>query len=332
MQSSLLVLDSSKDGWRVRESLTGHLPQTVAFDPQNSNRAYCGTFDSGLWKTDDGGQTWDMGGMGISDSQVMSLSVSPMERGNNGFNKIFVGTEPSVLYISDDGCESWQRMDALNKLKSSILWSFPPRPWTHHIRWIEPDINKVGYLFVAIEAGALVQSHDGGKTWIDGVETGPFDTHTLSVHLKAPKRLYSSAGDGYFESFDYGKSWTRPTEGLKHRYLYGLAVNSSDPQNVVVSASRGALKAHSVKDAESVMYRRAIDGEKWMPVTTGLPEPKGTVISILAANPKIAGEFYCVNNRGIFCSDDSGISWHQIKIPWPKEYCLQHPWAIAIKE
>lgn len=330
MQNSLLVLDSSKDGWKIREHLKGYHPQTVAFDPQNSNRAYCGTFGSGLWKTDDGGQTWNADGMNISDSQVMSISVSTLERGSKGFNKIFVGTEPSALYFSNDGCESWQRMDGLNNLKSSISWSFPPRPWTHHIRWIESDVHNVGYLFVAIEAGALVQSHDSGKTWIDRVTTGPFDTHTLSVHIKAPKRLYSSAGDGYFESLDYGKSWERPVDGLKHHYLYGLAVNSSDPQNVIVSASRGAWKAHSIKDAESVIYRRSLDGEKWMPVTRGLPEPKGTVISILTANPKMAGEFYCINNHGIFCSTDSGISWDQIDIPWPKEYCLQHPWALAV--
>jgi hypothetical protein len=29
----------------------------------------------------------------------------------------------------------------------------------------------------------------------------------------------------------------------------------------------------------------------------GLPEPSGTIISILAANPKVAGEFYAINNR-----------------------------------
>jgi hypothetical protein len=43
----------------------------------------------------------------------------------------------------------------------------PPRPWAHHVRWIEPDPNNVDYFFVAMEAGALVQSHDGGEIWID---------------------------------------------------------------------------------------------------------------------------------------------------------------------
>ena len=64
-----------------------------------------------------------------------------------------------------------------------------------------------------------------------------------------------------------------------------------------------------------------------------LPEPNGTIISVLAANPKISGEFYALNNRGIFCSSDSGISWKMLDdIQWPKQYLLQHPRALAVRE
>ena len=55
-------------------------------------------------------------------------------------------------------------------------------------------------------------------------------------------------------------------------------------------------------------------------------------IKTFAGNPKIKDEFYCLNNRGIYCSKDSGISWDVLDIPWAKEYNLQHPWALATKE
>jgi photosystem II stability/assembly factor-like uncharacterized protein len=222
-------------------------------------------------------------------------------------------------------------MEALNNLPSSTSWSFPPRPWTHHVRWIEPDANNPDYVFVAIEAGALVQSRDGGRTWIDRVEQGPYDTHTLVTHTTVPGRLYSSAGDGYFESFDYGESWIRPMEGMRHSYLYGLAVDSSDPQVVIVSASVGPSKAYSVENAESFVYRRDEDSKKWKAVSNGLPGPKGTTITLLAANPKTKGEFYAANNHGLFISTDSGISWREIAIQWPKEYSLQPPWTLAVR-
>jgi photosystem II stability/assembly factor-like uncharacterized protein len=334
MQDSILVLKSSKDGWKVDESLRGSHPESIAFDPLNPNRAYCGTFGGGLWKTNDGGKKWDKIGTGfISTSNVTSVSVSPLEKGKNGLNVLYVGTEPSEFYRSDDGGDSFKKMISLNSLSSSQTWSFPPRPWTHRIRWIEPDVNSPAHVFVAIEAGALVQSRDGGRTWIDRVKQGPYDTHTLATHRKAPGRLYSSAGDGYFESFDHGETWNRPTAGLRHHYLYGLAVDSENPQTLIVSAASGAWQAHYAgEDTESFLYRRSEDDKEWTMISKGLSEPSGTIIPILAASSKNPGEFFALSNRGIFCSTDSGISWEALDIIWPKEYLSQHPWSIAIEE
>ena len=115
------------------------------------------------------------------------------------------------------------------------------------------------------------------------MSTGPYDTHTLLTHKMAPKRLYSAAGDGYFESLDYGQSWSRPDEGLDHRYLFSMAIDSTNPQNVIVSAAKGAWKAHYLdENTESFLYRRSKDEEKWILITDGLPDAKGTIISTLA--------------------------------------------------
>jgi photosystem II stability/assembly factor-like uncharacterized protein len=350
MEDSVLAFESSKTGWKkVYESLKGTHPQCITFDPNKPNRAYCGTFGGGLWKTDDAGQTWDsIGKERMSSSDVMSVSVSSLERGKNSnvFNTVYVGTEPSAFYRSDDGGESWDKMGSLNNLSSSSSWSFPPRPSTSHVRWIESDKTKAGYVYAAIEAGALVQSHDGGRTWIDRVEGGPYDTHTLTTHKKMPGWLYSAAGDGYFESYDYGQTWKRLVVGLDdYDYLFSLAVDSGDPQTVIVSASQWPYKAYSLEDAESLVYRRTSSSHvddaddsnsndmEWKLVSNGLPKPTGTLISVLTANPSIAGSFYAVNNRGIFYSTDSGISWKMLDdIQWPKEYLSQHPWALAVRE
>lgn len=162
------------------------------------------------------------------------------------------------------------------------------------------------------------------------VEQGPYDTHTLATHRKAPERLYSAAGDGYFESFDYGESWSRPMEGLRHSYLVGLAVDSGNPDAVIVSASNGPFMSFSPRDAETFVYRKDEDSKDWKVVSNDLPEPGGTTISILASSQKVPGELYAVNNRGIFISTDSGDSWRNLDIQWPREYLLQTPWALAI--
>ncbi|HKO65220.1 MAG TPA: hypothetical protein VJU13_08455 [Candidatus Nitrosocosmicus sp.] len=334
LQNSLLVVDSSKDGWKVQEHLKGLNPNSLALDSKNS-RAYCGTFDNGLWKTDDNGHTWDETSLKTSGYNIMSLATSPMEKGEKGFDKLFVGMEPSIIYSSIDGGATWKKIDEFNKLPSASTWSFPPRPWTHHVRWIETDVNNKEYIFAAIEAGALIKSNDGGKSWIDKVKDGPYDTHTLRTHKKAPQRLYSAAGDGYFESTDYGNTWYSTNKGLgNHTYLYGIAVNSDNPHNIIVSAASNAWKSHAIQDLETFVYRRdsSIENQVWTLSDDGLPESKGTVISILQANPRIKDEFYCLNNRGLYCSKDSAISWNKLDIHWSKEYCLQHPWALAISE
>jgi photosystem II stability/assembly factor-like uncharacterized protein len=336
LQNSLLVVDSTKDGWRVREPLKQLNPSSLAFDFQNPERAYCGTFDNGLWKTDNNGLTWEKTLLqNTSGSNIMSLSVGHEKKGEDGYGKLFVGMEPSVIYLSIDGGNVWEKIDGFNELPSSSTWSFPPRPWTHHVRWIEPDVNNDNYIFAAIEAGALIRSVDGGKSWTDKVKDGPYDTHTLRTHKQAPQRLYSAAGDGYFESQDYGNTWHKSVKGLgNHTYLYGVAVNSANPQNILVSAASNAWKSHSIHDLETFVYRRDSDekSQGWTLSDAGLPESKGTVISILESNHKVKDEFYCLNNRGIFCSRDLGLSWTMLDIPWSKEYYLQHPWALAVRE
>jgi hypothetical protein len=49
---------------------------------------------------------------------------------------------------------------------------------------------------------------------------------------------------------------------MRHTYLYGLAVDSGDPQVVIVSASVGPGRAYSIENAESFVYRRDKDGKK----------------------------------------------------------------------
>jgi len=55
---------------------------------------------------------------------------------------------------------------------------------------------------------------DDGRTWRDRVRGGPYDTHTAVTHPLAPGRIYSAAGDGYFESTDAGGSWRSPEDDL----------------------------------------------------------------------------------------------------------------------
>jgi hypothetical protein len=75
---------------------------------------------------------------------------------------VYAGTEPSALHTSNDGGGAWERMMSLNDLPSSKSWSFPPRPWTHHVTWIEHDANNSDDVFAAIETGPI---HNKDKSY-----------------------------------------------------------------------------------------------------------------------------------------------------------------------
>ncbi|MBO0889080.1 hypothetical protein J2P12_08285, partial [Candidatus Bathyarchaeota archaeon] len=233
---------------------------------------------------------------------------------------IYVGTEPSKIYKSDNGGETWVHLSELERLPSSSSWSFPPRPETSHVRTILVDPVKEDRVYAAIEAGALVRSFDGGAHWKDRVDGGPFDTHNLVASRSGPGRLYSSAGDGYFESSDYGETWNRKMHGLAQRYMYSVAVHPSDPDTVLVSCSPGPWNAYNPANAESHIYRNSKEKERWVEMVAGLPKPEGTTASFLIPNENSRGEFYAFNNRGIFVSHDSGQAWKSLEVPWKPSF------------
>jgi hypothetical protein len=188
----------------------------------------------------------------------------------------------------------------LETLPSSSEWSFPPRPDTHHVRWIACHPREPERLWVAIEAGALVSTLDGGRTWRDRVAGSPWDTHELAVHRDAPDSLRVSAGDGYFESDDAGATWRSPGAGLEVGYLRSVAIDPGHPHIVVVSASSGPYTAYVADRSDGRLYRRLTperrstglrapraegDG-RWERVRAGWPEPPGTVAPLLCAGAK----------------------------------------------
>jgi len=313
--------------WTVEEHLSGLSPDCVAVDPQDPSRAYCGTGRRGLFRSRDSGRNWEPVGPGIEHKTITAVAVSRAER-PDGFGVVYAGTEPSGIFRSATAGNDWVDLAGLHQLPSASSWSFPPRPETHHVRWIEADVNDANRLFVAIEAGALVRTFDAGQTWRDRVSGGPYDTHRAATHPLAPDRIYSAAGDGYFESADAGDSWSSPDDGLHHGYLVDIAVSPTDPDTVVVSATHGPFVAYRPQSAESYIYRRT-GRTAWEVAMSGLAPASGTTASRFAVQPGDKGVIYAANNRGVWQSDDGGRRWTSVNVPWRQPGLSQGVSALA---
>ncbi len=330
LDDALLVVRGTNGRWDAEIAMEGRAPRSVAVDPAHPEQVWCGTVGAGAWRSLDAGKSWESAGAALAALDVSALAVAP------GEEVVYAGIDPSALLRSEDAGRRWEELVAMIELPSAPTWSFPPQPDTSHVRWITLDPATPDRLYVCIEAGALVRSTDGGRTWTDRVSDGPMDTHTLAVHPDAPGRLYSAAGDGvlmpgrgYNESRDHGDTWERPDDGLERHYLYGLAVDPGDPDTVVVSASESPFTAHNPRIADSTLYRRSGPGP-WREVRTGLPETKGTIRPLVAANADEHGVFYAASNHGVFRSGDAGLSWEPVLVALPGGYAGQSVQAIAV--
>ena len=300
----VLVVDAEKGESVSAQGISGR-PTCLAADAFVHGRAWCGTHRDGVFRTDDGGRSWRS--VGLEGRLIMAVAASPVER-----DVVWVGTEPSEVWRSGDAGTTWEQTSRLDTLPSSSEWAFPPRPDTHHVRWIACHPLDPAHLWVAVEAGALVSTSDGGRTWRDRVAGGPWDTHELAVHRDAPDSLRVSAGDGYFESDDGGATWRSPRTGLDVGYLRSVAIDPGDPTVVLVSASRGPRSAYVAGRSDGRVYRRRVSEVEapWERVRDGWPDPPSTIAPLLRAGAN-AGELWAADERGVHRSKDGGKRWHR---------------------
>lgn len=332
----LYHFDSGLLASQPKPVLRGVQPVALAIDPAVSSRIYCATYNRGLWRSEDSGHTWYPIGTpqsfygsptkGAIDTYATTfVSVAPV---SNGCHSVWVGTELSRLYRSDDAGQTFELVTNFDHLPSKSNWSFPPRPHTHHVQWITHGSNKE--LYVCIEAGALLRSLDGGKTFEDRRPTSPLDTHVLRTHPAAPGRLYAATGDGlmqlghaWAESRDGGTTWRYASQGLEAMpYLYGLAVNWADPDDIRVAASPHPRAAHS--QGPSSVYRLA--GGRWLEDAEGFPRQQ-SLSPVLASDASYAGGWFALSNRGLYRQEPGEQAWQLVT--GLAEWHPMHPTCFA---
>ncbi|GAB3685104.1 glycosyl hydrolase [Salinarchaeum chitinilyticum] len=313
----------------ARTALLGHDLEAVAAHDGVPERAFVGTFDAGLHRTTDGGRTFDPVGETLDHDAVTAVAVSPLDP-----ETVWVGTEPSRLYRSVDGGDSFESVEGITDVPSAEEWSFPPRPDTHHVRWIEPDPADPDRIYVGIEAGALLYTTDGGATWSDRPPGSRRDNHQLATHPDAPGRVYSAAGDGFAESEDGAEHWTVRHDGLDHRYVWSVVPDPGDPDRVLVSAATGPGSAHSLPGESYCYRRRSGHGQRrgetvsWKRLD-GPVSGEGVLRAVLATDGE-PGHVYAATNRGCYRSTEFGTAWTRIDVEWPAAVEEQTARGLAV--
>jgi photosystem II stability/assembly factor-like uncharacterized protein len=274
---------------------------------------YVGCRGGGIWTREDTGGTWRE--LPFPQHDVFSVATS-------ADGAVYAGREPSALFRSDDHGQTWRELESLRHIPSAPTWSFPPRPWTSHVRWIAPSPHDPALLLVGIELGGVMRSVDRGETWQDHRPGAKLDAHALAWHPVAPGRAYETGGDGTAWSRDGGDTW-EPTDGGRDRnYSWALAVHPEDADTWFCSASTGPYQAHGGDNAAAYVYRWRGEGP-WHALDGGLSQP-------LAAMPYALlykdGRLHAGLSDGrVFVSDDDGDSWSPLELsgePLPRILAL----------
>lgn len=120
--SEVVPIVSQRHGaWSVDVQMVGSQPQCLAVDRQRPQQLYCGTFDQGVWRSDDAGASWEPVGAEIVQQAVISVAVNFTERAGD-YSAVYAGTEPSALYRSEDGGRTWRELSTLRQVPSASTW------------------------------------------------------------------------------------------------------------------------------------------------------------------------------------------------------------------
>ncbi len=242
----------------------------VAYDPVNENVYYIGAPQGGVWKTTNGGQTWQP----LTDNwqflQVACIAIHPTNP-----NIIYVGTGDFQGWMrpfsqgvmrSTDGGQTWQSLGATqfgNRCVSDILID-PENP-----NMITVCTGWGPYQGIA---GNLWRSTNGGDTWTQ-VSTISAIWSDLAISARNPTtgvRYYYAVGHGnpgrLLRSSDRGQTWTTLTPPFSGGNQSSLRVATS-PNN--------PDRVYLMSGVDSQVWVSNDAGNTWTPM-----------------NPSVDGGFY----------------------------------------
>ncbi|HEY6147428.1 MAG TPA: hypothetical protein VIZ69_07005, partial [Thermoanaerobaculia bacterium] len=207
---------------------------------------------SGLYRSDDGGDTWrPIVGSGLPSEKLgrIGLAFAPSDA-----RRVYalVDAKEGGLYASEDGGTSWKRASA-----DPRIWE---RGWYFGGITVDPKNADVVY---ACDT-AMYRSTDGGKTFapIKGAPGGD-DYHQLWIDPQEPRRMILASDQGAVVSVDGAKTWSswynQPTAQLYH-----VATDDRFPYWIYgAQQDSGAVATPSETDYRTITLR------DWRPIAAG---------------------------------------------------------------
>jgi photosystem II stability/assembly factor-like uncharacterized protein len=249
---------------------------SICVHPRNPDVLYAGASPVGVYRSDDGGDTWrrlpkalqpEMVKMSFA-CRVMRLAVDPTHP-----DEVYAALEVGGAMRSLDAGETWSDC-------SAELSALAERP------------------------------HLKSKIQSDTEAEGMLDAHALCVSAAQPGTVFLAVRMGLFRSVDRGKTWQDMEVGRFSPLTYGrdVRVSPHDPRTLFACLSPAS------RSENGSLYRSQDLGQTWARFDHGLT-PRSTMMGV-ALHPKDPAVVHCVTRHGqVFETQDAGRTWRESLLP-----------------
>lgn len=313
-------------------ALSGCGNSSVSTDSSSSAKNY--SIAKSIWKSSDGGETWEAKDqskdkLSVNDLDVLSMAVNPGDSQN-----ILVGFKNGGYIKTEDGGGIWQKTNFISERVYGLAFD-PGNPQTIYASGVWQ------------ERGKLFKSEDSGENWKEiftAASNGPFIV-ALIIDKNNPKIIYATTSDKQaMKSEDSGESWKNiyqakspivklAMDSSHSNLIYAITLNgqvsrSTDSGKTFSDITGNLLKklSFSVDDdyefleadpqnsnwvylaGKSGIIRSKDAGDSWEKVVT-LNDPSSSPVTALAINPQNSNELIYGAAQAIYKSTDGGSTW-----------------------
>jgi serine/threonine protein kinase len=342
----LLRSNAQRSRWDViGPAFHGNAIYSMAYDAREgrhrlwaSTCAFWGTF---LRCSDDFGKTWSNPlkanvkfpeDCGTSLKNIWQVCLGP----ENEPDWMYCGVEPAALFASRDAGETWCLVRGLFDHPHRPRWMPGNGGLALHTIVLDPANSQ--RMYVAISAGGVYRTDDGGATWQarnrgirithqpDRYPEFGQCVHKMVLHPGRPERLFLQHHWGLYRSDDSADSWQNISNGVPSDFGFAMMMHPRDPDCVYIVPIESD-EFRCTPEGRLRVYRTRNAGASWEPLTRGLPQ-KGAYETVLrdALNTDRldpAGIYFGTRSGELFASTDEGKNWKTILSGLPPIVCVK---------
>jgi photosystem II stability/assembly factor-like uncharacterized protein len=297
--------------WVVQhKGLEGRHIIALVVEP-DSGTIFATMHNGGVAASEDFGKTWDFRNKGIASENVYCITCS--KAGDKV--RLYVGTEPAHLYVSEDMGHKWRELATLREVPSVSNWTFPAPPHNAHVKNIAVDPSNPDTVYACVEQGGLFKSSDAGETWKE-LQGFNDDCHRLFIRPSNTEELILPTGYGFYRSADGGDSWEEISDRISRIGYPDPLVFDPNREKLMFLAGAEADPFHwmDTKSANPRIARSRDGGESWEILGKGMPEHLDANFEAMTLESWPGGcTVYAGNTDGdIYASDDEGETWNKV--------------------